>query len=67
MGEKRKAYRLLMRKPKGKRLSGRPISMWIDNIKMDLGEIQLGGMDFRVAAHLVATRVVLSCTELVSY
>jgi hypothetical protein len=25
---------------------GRPIFMWVDNIKMDLREIGLGGMDW---------------------
>jgi hypothetical protein len=36
MGEKRNVYRLLVRKPEGKRPLGRPIHRWIDNIKMDL-------------------------------
>jgi hypothetical protein len=35
-GEKRNAYRILMGKPEGKRLLGRPRCMWEDNIKMDL-------------------------------
>jgi hypothetical protein len=39
MGEKRNAYRLLVGKPEGKRPLGRSRSMWVDNIKMDLGEI----------------------------
>jgi hypothetical protein len=33
---KRKAYRILMGKPEGKRSLGRPIHRWVDNIKMDL-------------------------------
>jgi hypothetical protein len=38
MGERRNMYRLLVGKPEGKRPLGRPRSMWIDNIKMDLLE-----------------------------
>jgi hypothetical protein len=39
IGEKRNAYRLLMRKPEGKRPLGRPRRRWVDNIRMDLGEV----------------------------
>jgi hypothetical protein len=46
MGEKRNAYRLLVRKPEGKRLLGRPRRMCIDNIKMHLIEIGLGDLDW---------------------
>jgi hypothetical protein len=45
MMEKRNVYRLLVRKPEGKRPLGRPRRRWIDNIKMDLLEIGLGGVD----------------------
>jgi hypothetical protein len=38
MGEKRNVYRLLVGKPEGRRLLGRPRRRWIDNIKMDLLE-----------------------------
>jgi hypothetical protein len=41
MGEKRNVYRLLVRKPEGKRPLGRSRRRWIDNIKMDLLEIIL--------------------------
>jgi hypothetical protein len=41
MGEKRKAYRILVGKPEGKRPLRRPSRMWVDNIKMDLREIGL--------------------------
>jgi hypothetical protein len=36
MGTKRNAYRVLMRKPRGKRPLGRPIRKWESNIKMDI-------------------------------
>jgi hypothetical protein len=38
-GEKRNAYRLLVGKPEGKRQLGRPRCRWVDNIRMDLGEV----------------------------
>jgi hypothetical protein len=41
MVQKRSANRLLVGKPEGKRLLGRPRYGWIDNIKMDLLEIGL--------------------------
>jgi hypothetical protein len=39
---------LLVRKPKGKRKLGRQRRRWVDNIKMDLGEIGWGGIDWFV-------------------
>jgi hypothetical protein len=39
MGDKRNAYRLLVGKPEGKRPLGRPTRRWVDNIRMDLGEV----------------------------
>jgi hypothetical protein len=41
--EKRNAYRLLVEKREGKRPLGRQRRMWIDNIRMDLGETGWGG------------------------
>jgi hypothetical protein len=46
MGEKRNVCRLLVGKPEGKRLLGRPRRRWIDNIKMDLLEIGLNVVDW---------------------
>jgi hypothetical protein len=39
MGEKRNAYRLFVGKSEGKRPLGRPRRRWVDNIRMDLGEV----------------------------
>jgi hypothetical protein len=36
MGKRRGVYRVLVRKPEGKRQLGRPNRRWVDNIKMDL-------------------------------
>jgi hypothetical protein len=44
-GEKRKAYKLLVGKPGGKGPLGRPRCRWIYNIKMDLLEKGLVGVD----------------------
>jgi hypothetical protein len=95
-GEKRNAYRLLVGKPEGKRPLGRPRRRWVDNIRMGLGEVGWGDVDWiglaqdrngwralvnsvlylRVPLNagklssgldLVASRVVLSSIELVSY
>jgi hypothetical protein len=44
--EKRNAYRLLVGKPEGKRLLGRPRHMWVDNVRMDLGEVGWGDVDW---------------------
>jgi hypothetical protein len=46
MGEERNAYRLLVGKPEGKRPLGRPRGRWVDNIRMDLGEVGWGGEDW---------------------
>jgi hypothetical protein len=42
MEEKRNIYRLLVGKPEGKR----PRQGWVNNIKMDLAETGLGGVDW---------------------
>jgi hypothetical protein len=46
MGETRNAYRILVGKPEGKRLLGRPRHRWVNNIKMDLREIGWEGVDW---------------------
>jgi hypothetical protein len=46
MGEKRNAYRLLVGKPKGKRLLGRPRRKWVDNIRIDLVDVGWGGVNW---------------------
>jgi hypothetical protein len=46
MGETRNAYRILVGKPEGKRPLGRPRRRWVENIKMDLGEIGWDGRDW---------------------
>jgi hypothetical protein len=45
MGEK-KVYRLLVGKPEGKRPIGRPRRRWVDNIRMNLGEVGWGDVDW---------------------
>jgi hypothetical protein len=45
-GEKRNAYRLLVIKPEGKRPLGRPRRRWVDNIRMYLGEVGWGDVDW---------------------
>jgi hypothetical protein len=46
MWEKRNAYRLLVRKPEEKRPLGRQRHRWVDDIRMDLGEIGWNGVDW---------------------
>jgi predicted small integral membrane protein len=46
MGEMKNAYRLLVGKPGGKRPLGRPRRRWVDNIRIDLGEVAWGNVDW---------------------
>jgi hypothetical protein len=46
MGERRGVYRILVGKPEGKRLLGRPSCRWEDIIKMDLQEVGCEVMDW---------------------
>jgi hypothetical protein len=43
MGESKKAYRVVVGKPGGKRPLGRTMRRWEDNIKMNLRVIDWGG------------------------
>jgi hypothetical protein len=45
-GEKRNTYRILVGNPEGKRSLRRLRRRWVDNIKMDLGEVGWGGLDW---------------------
>jgi hypothetical protein len=45
-GEKRNAYRILVRNPEGNRHLGKSRCRWEDNNMMDLREIGLGDMDW---------------------
>jgi len=44
--ERRGAYRVLVGKPEAKCPLGRPRRRWEDNIKMDLQEVEYGGMNW---------------------
>jgi hypothetical protein len=46
MGEKMNAYRLLVGNPEGKRQLRRKRRRWVDNIRMDLGEVGRGDVDW---------------------
>jgi hypothetical protein len=46
MGEERKAYKVVVVKPEGKILLGRPRRRWEDGIRIDRREIGLGGCGF---------------------
>jgi hypothetical protein len=46
MGEKKEACRLLMGMPQGKKLLGIPRHRGVDNIRMDLGEVGWGDVDW---------------------
>jgi hypothetical protein len=54
-------YKVLVGKPKGKRPLGRPRRRWENGIRMDLGEIGLGGVDWiRLAQDRDRWRAVVS-------
>jgi hypothetical protein len=46
MGKRRDAYRVLARKPEGRRPPGRPRFRWEDNTKTDLQEVGRAGIDW---------------------
>ena len=45
-GERRGIYRVLVGKPEGKKLLGRPRRRWKDNIQTDFEEMECGGTDW---------------------
>jgi hypothetical protein len=45
-GDKWNAYRLLVGKPEGERPLGKPRRRWVDNVRMDLGEVEWGDVDW---------------------
>jgi hypothetical protein len=49
MGDGRGVYRVLVRRPEGKRPLGRPRRRWEDNIKLDLREMFYGANWIRLA------------------
>jgi hypothetical protein len=46
IGEKRRAYSVLVGRPEGKRPFGTPRRRWEDDIKMDIQEVGWGAMDW---------------------
>jgi hypothetical protein len=46
MGEKRNAYKLLVGKPEEQSPLGRPSRRWVDNIRMDFGQVGWGDVDW---------------------
>jgi hypothetical protein len=44
--EIRSVYKILIGKPEGKKPVGRPGRRWVDNIKMDIRETGLQGVDW---------------------
>jgi hypothetical protein len=46
MGEGRGVYRILVERPEGRRPLGRPRRRWEDNIKMDLSETGIDGVNW---------------------
>jgi hypothetical protein len=46
MGEESNVYRVLVRKPEGKRPLGRPRRRWENGIRMDLRDIGCGSLDW---------------------
>ena len=46
MGDRTGVFSVLVGNPEGKRSLGRPRHRWENNIKMDLQEVECGGMDW---------------------
>jgi hypothetical protein len=56
MGENRSACRILVERPEGRKLLGRPRLNWEDNIKIDHQEVGWGGMDWIDVAQVTDRR-----------
>jgi hypothetical protein len=50
MSEEREVYKVLVGKPEGNRLLGRPRHRWVDNIRMALQEVGCGYMEWTALA-----------------
>ena len=50
LGDRRYAYRILVRRPDGKRPFGGPRLRWNCNIKMDLNDVGWEGLDWNCLA-----------------
>jgi hypothetical protein len=46
MGEKKSAYSLMVIKSEGNRPLGRPRRRWVNNIRMDLGDVGWGDLEW---------------------
>jgi hypothetical protein len=57
--ENRNAYRLLVGKPEGKRPLERPRHRWVNNIKIDFGQIGWGSWSGLVWLRIGTTRKLL--------
>jgi hypothetical protein len=44
--EKNNVYRLFVGKPEGKKPLGRTRCRWVDNVRMDLGKVRWGHVDW---------------------
>jgi hypothetical protein len=62
-GEEGNAYRLLVGKPEGNRPLGRPRRRWVDNIRMDLGEVGWRDVDWSDLAPGYRTEVYCASCE----
>jgi hypothetical protein len=49
MGDRRRAYMVLVRRPEGKKPLGRHRYRWENNSKMDLQEVGWGGIDWIIS------------------
>jgi hypothetical protein len=45
-GRKRNAYRLLLGKPEGRKPLGKPRRRWMDDIRMDPGQVEWRNVDW---------------------